>query len=397
MSRATRALLVIAILSLAVTRGRGHGGTPVSTGVFFESDRLIVPARYWGLFVGPESGPWRWICDEAISADQTPNPTRSWARAGSGVLHASDFRGVLSSRDGGCTWVPAVGEIAVRPSAQVVADPVSATTAWAVTYDSQSAYNALYRTDDDGKTWVPTLQEDAYLNSVAISADGQTIYVGGVERQGGAPVLYLSRSRGQTFSSITPNYLLDGAVPTTLRVLAVDPSNDSIVWLAASKEPKRALVKASGDGAVYEEQFQLPVDVYQVAFDGTTVWAATQAGLRKSVAGGAFAAAGDLSQTQCVIVKGATIYACSTNYQPDLKVLARSDDGGNHFVKVFQFSETAGPLETCPAGTPVATLCPPLWDLYAERLGVPVDRPDMGSDGGGFPPPPPSGCSLTGF
>jgi hypothetical protein len=290
--------------------------------------------------------------------------------------------------------VPSSGELALRPTAQVVADPIDPHAAWAVTYASQSDDNALYRTGDDGLTWSPIFRTDAYLNSVAVSGDGQTLYVGGVERVGAAPVLYLSHDRGQSFSRITPAYRLDGMPPVTLRVLSVDPADGSVVWLAAARDPKRALVRATAEGTQYQEQFQVSGEIFNLAFDRSraTVWAATQAGLRRSIAGAPFAPAGDLTQTQCVSMRGAAIYACSSNFQPDLKVLARSDDGGDHFTGIFQFSQAAGPIETCPAGTPVATLCPPLWDLYAERLGVPAG-PDLGS--GASDPLAPAGCSMA--
>jgi hypothetical protein len=373
---------VLAILFAVVVHG--HQGIPQSQTLFIEGNRLVVPARYWGMFVGSTSGPWRWICDEAMSSDATPNPNRSWARTGSGVYLASDFHGVLSSRDGGCTWEAAPGEIAARPTAAVAADPIDPHSAWAVTYASTPT-NALYLSGDDGKSFAPVFTADANLNGVALSPDAQRIWLSGSRRGTNAPVLWLSTDWGRSFQQLNVTYQIDGMVPTTLRVLAVDPRDPTHAWLAASRESARSLVES--DGTTFSERLRTTGDIFSIAFDASTTWAATQAGLYRGAPGASLTPKGDLSQAYCVILDGATVWACSSNYTPDFKVLARSDDGGDHFTGVFKFDQTVGPAD-CPAGTPVATICPPQWELYSERLDVP--RPDLG----GGPPPPPSGCSV---
>jgi hypothetical protein len=393
-----RALLGLAVICLLASVGRGHGGLPVSQQLFFDGNQITMAARYWGIFVGEEGGRWEWVCDEAISPELTVNPSRVWAKSAAGVYHLTDYHGVISSRDQGCTWTPATGEIATRPTAAVAADPVLPGTAWAVTYSSQAPWNAVWKTSDDGATWTDAVQADVYFNSLALSADGQTIYAGGVERgAGGRPVIYLSQNGGGTWTSVAPTYTLDGATPTLLRVLAVDPTDASVVYLAAFKDPTRALVKATAHAGVLTELVKSPGDLLGMAFDGprNTVWVAGQTGLLRSVAGAPFQPAGGLVQAQCVYVRGATIYACSTNYGPEYNVIARSDDGGETFHSVYQYADTDGPRTSCPAGTPVATMCPGTWELYAERLGVPVAGRDGGADG--MTAPPSGGCGGCSF
>src|SRR5262249_6844181 len=108
-----------------------HDGVlPASQAVLEHEGRVLVPARYFGAFVGsPNGGAWRWICGEAINR----NPARGWAMAGSGALHVTDFAGLTTSRDGGCSWSAAIGEIATRSTSRVVADPVEPARAWATT------------------------------------------------------------------------------------------------------------------------------------------------------------------------------------------------------------------------------------------------------------------------
>lgn len=392
------ALLALGVLVALVAIGRGHGGLPVSQQLMFDGDRVALAVKYWGLFLGREGGPWEWVCDEAISPDLvTANPSRVWARTSRGTYHLTDFKGVVSSRDGGCTWTPADGEIALRPTSVVVADPAAAREAWAVSYSSEAPWNAVFRTADDGVTWTALFQADVNFNGLAISADGTTLYATGQERAGGQRlVVYVSQDRGQSFQPVYPSYTLDGQVPRELRVLAVDPADPQVAWLTAFKDPKYALVKATGHATQTVEQFQSPGAIEQVAFDGArqTTWAATQGGLIRQAAGGAWERASHLATAQCVDVRGSSIFACSTSYAPDFLVIARSDDGGQSFRSIYRYDETAGPLTGCPPDTPVARICPGLWDLYAERLGVPVARVDGGGDGAS-PPPGPGGCSFA--
>ena len=97
-----RLLALASTLALFMDAGtaRGHGGLPVSETIEFKGDVLFVPTRYWGVFYGTDGGPWRWICEEAINKRQD----RKWALAGDGSFHVTDYYGITSSRDGGCTW-----------------------------------------------------------------------------------------------------------------------------------------------------------------------------------------------------------------------------------------------------------------------------------------------------
>jgi MYXO-CTERM domain-containing protein len=386
----------LAVLLLLVPGAAGaHGVPPVSERILFVGDQMLVPTRGWGVFVGSDGGDWRWICDEAINRD----PDRVWARSADGTFHVTDYLGVTSSRDGGCTWVAATSaDLATRRPSTVVADPVDPKGAWTSTYGSlDKPWEALFHTTDDGLTWTPVLMADEDLRGVALSADGATIYVIGFSRRtdGGAPMptLHVSRDRGATFTATPLGFTVDGQPPFDAVMREVDPADPSVAYFAAYAEPLHLLGRLDGYGARATEAFRVNADIGNVAFDPRwpaqrTIWVGTWAGLMRSVDGQSFAPAGDLHLAQCVAPHGGHLYACSWNFTPDEKAVARSDDGGDHFSRVFRYSDTLGPITSCPPSTPVATVCAASWEMYACQLGVACGG---ASDGGGGAPGATSG------
>src|SRR4051812_40331815 len=68
----------------------GHGSLPISQEIMWRGDTMLVPAAYWGLFIGTDGGPWQWICEEAMNANQS----RQMAFVSDGTLYATDRLGV---------------------------------------------------------------------------------------------------------------------------------------------------------------------------------------------------------------------------------------------------------------------------------------------------------------
>src|SRR2546421_104347 len=102
-----RAWIVVLGL-LAPSLAGAHGGLPISESIVERDGQLVVPTKYWGVFLGADGGPWRWICEEAINKRQD----RHWILTGDGTYHVNDYAGITSSRDGGCTWIAATGPLA---------------------------------------------------------------------------------------------------------------------------------------------------------------------------------------------------------------------------------------------------------------------------------------------
>ena len=414
-STLTKRLLTLVLLLLPLS-ARAHGGLPVSEQIIWNGDQMIVPTQYWGIFFGTDGGPWRWICEEAVNGDQQ----RVWTRAGSGAYHVNYFLGVTSSRDGGCTWITATGDISTRHVTSFFADPVEPQRVWAATGEGGDVpWNALYTTTDDGLSWMPVIEKDEYLYGVVVSGDGMTIYLTGTPRPNadagvtGIPptVLHVSRDRGMTFTDHAIDFPLDGQ-QAVVAPLAIDPADAGTVYLSATGAPSASLLVAKGFGATISKGFDVvppPVDmagvitprvglVYSVAFDTTrgSVLAATSFGLLRAKSGGAFVPTSALTRAQCVSLHGAAIYVCGYNYAPDLAAIARSDDGGDTFTPVFRYDETVGPVTTCGGATPVALTCPGIWQMYADQLGVGIGpsvdaSASMSADASTISPPP-SAC-----
>src|SRR5579883_1037531 len=347
--RRMRAPALACALALVPSLARAHGAPPVSEQIVLRGAELLVPTHYWGVFFGTETTPWRWICEEAINKDQS----RAWALTLDGTYHVTDYAGLTSSRDGGCTWIESTGDIASRSTSAVVADPVDGKRAWATTNEGASApWNALFTTPDDGLTWTPVLMGDEFFRSPVLSSDGKTIYVAGTSRAAGAPsvTLHVSKDGGATFASVPIAFSLNGAAQSDLEPLAVDPSDPGTVWLAVRAGAMQVLLQATNHGAAPTERFRLQATIGGIGFDPLNhavlvpvapLGGATLAGgFMRSVAGAPFAPFSNLHAAQCVLINGATIYACSSEFPPDSMAIGRSDDGGAHFTKVFRYDET---------------------------------------------------------
>jgi hypothetical protein len=404
-----RQLYLALLLGLAPSVAFAHGGLPLSETIIYRDGQLVVPTYFWGVFFGTDGGPWRWICEEAINTKRD----RRWALSGDGTYHVTDNKGVQSSRDGGCTWVAATGELADSETSTVVADPVDPKRAWATAFGSvlndagmSTPQGALFTTPDDGVTWTKVLAADEYFNGVALSSDGKHLYVVGWTYTTMANLfVHVSHDGGMTWNESPVTYAFtyttDGGTmtmnPSQVEPSAVDPADPTVVYLRAFSDPAYAMLRGTKEGTVLTEIARSEggpsgFGMGTPAFDGKgNVFVPAQEGLFFGPADGTMLQkTSNLSQAQCVLPHGNSIYACSWNYQPDNAAIARSDDGGKSFTKVFQYDQTVGPITTCPADSPVGKTCPDIWINYAVQLGIGAG--DMGTS----PPPPPScSCGLA--
>src|SRR5439155_6341781 len=121
--------------------------------------------------------------------------------------------------------------------------------------------------------------------------------------------------------------------------------------------------------------------------NGGTLFIATSEGLYASAGGAPPVKTSSLSYARCAVRHGTKLYACSWNYPPDSAAVARSDDDGKSFTKVFQYADTIGLTQACGPTTPVAKICPAIWLMYAPNLGIMLggnlDAGGSGDGGGG--------------
>jgi MYXO-CTERM domain-containing protein len=403
-----------------------HGGLPVSTGVLRQGETMYIPVVYWGLWVGTDNGPWTWICEEEMN----PFRLRKYALSTDGSFYITDSRGLTLSTDQGCTWTPATGEIAALKTSDIAADPVDGATAWATTTEVQtspdggsSANNGLFVTHDHGATFarVPALDGNGRrFESVKLAAGGIYVVSAGLS----APfnvTLHHSADGGGSFDARPINFTVGGTAPYAGEVMAIDPRDPNGLWLRlfvtaagdGGAMPLQVLVRSSDAGMNVTEVQRMVGEMTPsgatrgidgVAVDGKRgrVFVATAKGLYAGDdPGGAatvtIAPTGGLTIAQCVEVHGDAIYVCSSNYSPDFKALARSDDGGQTFHQVLSYQATEGPVD-CPKGTPVGDLCPGFWEMYASQLGIDNGFIDggAGADGGSGGGGGSCSCSLGG-
>lgn len=419
---AAAAILFSSSLALA------HGGLPVSQKILRQAngDTMYVPVVFWGVWVGPAGGPWKWICEEMING----NRFRKFALSQDGAFYTTDTKGVTLSTDRGCTWTAATGAIAQLHVSDLDVDPVDGATAYAATGDGGTvlpdggvvpAMNAVYVTHDHGATWsaLPGLASQAsrIFQTVRVApSDGKTIYATSAGQSSPyAPALHASTDGGANFTTTPLAYMLDGVAPHALEILAIDPRNAAIVWaravaevpMGASSVERHALLRSTDGGATWTETYKLDATMEAsgatrgidgVAFDvdGGKVWVATRTGLVSGADAGnattpTLATAGNLSQSQCVDVHGGKVYACSSQFPPDNAAVAASSDGAT-FSSVLNYVDTVGPVDYCPAGTPVADNCPSYWYMYGSQLGISFDG---GTGGDMGPMTKPGGCGCT--
>lgn len=424
MKAATVALLLLA----APTVARAHGGLPVSQHILRVNggETMYVPVVYWGLWVGKAGGPWKWICEEMVNGYRF----RKWALSGDGMFYATDVKGVTLSRDHGCTWTAAAGELATLHVSDLVVDPDDGATAYACTGDGGSilpdggvapARNAVYVTNDHGATWKPlpslASQSTRLFTSVRIARSApRVVYVtSNAQTTPFSPTLHRSFDGAASFSSAALGYTLDGAAPFSLELLAIDPRDPMVVWARAVADvtragatvPRQALLRSSDGGTSWSELAKLDAvlepsgqtrGIDGVAFDvaSKVTYVATRTGLlAASDSGGSaapsLAATGNLAHTQCVEVHGGFVIACSSQFPPDNAAIARSSDGAHNFSSVLNYVDTIGPIDSCPAGTPVADNCPFYWSMYGAQLGISFDGGAADLSG---PPPKSGGCSY---
>lgn len=353
----------------------------------WRGDTMLIPAAYWGIFLGTDGGPWQWICEEAINANQA----RQLALVSDGTLYATDRTGLTVSRDNGCSWEAVTSMVSSLQIVALLADP-QRPRVWALSSSSDGLDNGLFYSDDAGRTFVRGYAIPNHLPSgLRVSDDGQTLVVSSVTnalpRQA---VLHVSRDGGMNFTTQALTVQVDGQPLSFFKATWIDPRPPAPIYIQTEVVEGTALLRIDGTAQ--------PVEVLRAAGVVTAMalnpprdllFVATTKGLYSTptAATAQFSKLPTLAATQCLSSHKGTFYACAWNFAPDQAAIARLSNDAASYSRVFQFSDTKNYVE-CPAGTPVAQICPMVWLNYADQLGINLS-PDMGT-----PPPPAPGCSC---
>lgn len=399
------------LVATALTSAHGNGRAPLTNGIAFrpgDAQSIYVRATF-GLLVSHDDGcTFRWVCEQSIGYGGQFDP--KYAIAQDGTIFATTFEGLRVSRDGGCTFTTApptegvwVDAIDIGPTGHV----------WIATAETAAASD-VYRSTNNGMTFEHRGMHSANIwwKSVKVApSDGNRVYVAGYQVSGPplpdggmpAPQAHLLRSDNGG-DSWTPSPLANvqyGSTPILL-VAAVDPANADhvlVTSIGASPPAGARLYRSLDAGATLTEVLVTTDEIRDVVFHAGKVVVATRAGgTFQSTDNGATFAPLAAPQLACLGERGGQLLGCGANWDPDFKAVARSSDGGATWDKVWRFVELAGPLD-CPAGTPTASECGPMWPTLQQQFGAKgpacgvvdgaTDAPDGKKPGSG-------GCCETG-
>lgn len=387
MKRTALALLLLSVQMPAVARA--HGSLPIAQQIYWQRDTMMVPAAYWGLFIGREGGPWRWICEEAINLNQQ----RKWAILSDGTLFATDRTGVTVSRDAGCSWESVGAPMSALDVVALAADPTRARV-WVLANDSAAnSDTGLWFSDDQGRTWQRSHALGMDLpTGLALSADGRTLLVGSLTQDmPRQAIVHVSTNGGASFTPRKLTETIDGKPFFGFAPVFIDPRAADRLFLRVSVDAGDALLRSDAGGPFVEVlRVQGKIQDLQVDAASDQLFVATTKGLFVAKGAGPVEPLTTLASAQCVSPHNGTLYACAWNYAPDLAAIARLSSDAKTFTKVFQFHDTKEPLG-CPAETPVAKICPGVWRQYADQLGIDLKATGSSTE----MPADPAGCQVA--
>lgn len=374
------------ILTVFPSLCHGHGSLPVSQQILWRDQTMMVPTPYWGVFLGSDGGPWRWICEEAINMDQQ----RRFALGKDGTLYATDRNGITVSRDNGCSWANVTTGINTFQVISIVGDP-SKPRVWALASAPTPMDTGLWRSDDAGQTWQQAYRlPDHWVSGLRLSEDGQTLAITSLApttpRQ---PMLHVSRDGGANFTAQSVSYQVDGQDVGTVLPLWIDPRAPGDIYIATKDAATNVLLRIGAAGAPME-MMRVTTGIRDMMRDtrNDQLLVATSKGLWAGKGGAALQPLTTLASAQCLSLHGDALYACGWNYAPDQAAITRLSSDATIHTKVFQYHETEAPVD-CPANTPVSQICPGIWMNYADQLGIDL------SQRGNMPKMEESGCALT--
>ncbi|MCX5744911.1 MAG: hypothetical protein NT062_20675 [Proteobacteria bacterium] len=380
-----RSVALVAALSATAF---GNGRPPLTNGVFFrpgDAHSQYVRTTF-GLLISHDDCTFRWVCEQNIGYGGAFDP--KYAIATDGTIFATTYNGLRVSRDNGCTFTTATADAPVGDPGRIAELWIDAIDIgptgeiWVATADSGHPNN-VYRSTDNGVTFAPRGMSSPTIwwKSVLVApTDPQRAYVTGYQVAGVAPdggqlppTAHLMRTDdgGATWfeSPLAGVTLGQQAVSYVVGVSPTDA--DTILYATEYSHPPSGdrLYRSRDGGATLTEVLATTSHIHNVTFldASTVVVAAGPADSFISVDGGAtFAplkgyldAQNNAPQLDCVGKRGDELFGCGANWNPDFKAIVRSTDAA-HWTKVTRFVEIAGPLE-CPAGTPGADVCAPLW------------------------------------
>lgn len=422
-----RALAIAALCAAASSVALANGRAPLTNGMFLRpgDDHSLYVRTTFGLLISHDDGcTFHWVCEKAIGYGGEFDP--KYAIATDGTIFATTFTGLRVSRDNGCTWTTATSSAGVNDPGRIADIWIDAIDisplgdVWVATAESAKP-NDVFRSTDNGVTFTPMgLQSPViWWKSIKVAkSDPQRIYVTGYQVASTAQAhLRRSTDQGQTWTPVPlPANVQYGATPIVY-VTAVDPGNADHLYLTSlgANPPNGDRVYRSLDaGDTWTEVAATTDPVRDIVIRSNhTALIATLAGgtYESTTMDGTFAKLGtvrpnatDINPPRlgCLAQKpDGTLLGCGANWQPDYMAVGRAQNP-LAFQKLFRFVDLAGPVE-CPAGTPEADMCAPMWPSLKQQFGATGPgtcgaQPDLPMIDLPTPPPPKGGgcCDAGG-
>ncbi|WP_437960284.1 hypothetical protein WME76_12000 [Sorangium sp. So ce119] len=373
-----------------------------------DPSRLIVRATY-GLLATQDGGErWRWICEPVVGFGDNEDPMIAFLA--DGTIIAGVFDGLSASRNGGCDWSFAPGDLQDRYVIDLSADredPSRAVLVVSTGLGSGRFLTQLWETSDNAERWTKAgvdLPEDFLAHTVdAAPSRRERVYVSG---RFGAPdyagALERTDDRGATWTRLDIPDSNDRRLPY---LGAIDPADPDIVYVRLDGEPADALIVSHDGGESFTTIFEGQGNLLGFALSpdgGSVIVGGPQDGIWRAPASSLeFEKISDVG-ARCLTWTAEGIFACGDEFTDGFTV-GRSIDEGATFAALMHLDGLCGPLE-CAPDSGMASTCTDLWGATELTIGSQQCGGDAaagsgsgsGSGGGSDPPPAgePDGCGC---
>jgi len=412
-----RSLACIALVLATAAGAHANGRNPHTVGIYFKPGdaSTVYVSTTFGLLSSKDGGcTFNWMCEQSIGYGGTWDP--KYAVAADGTIFATTFEGLRISRDGGCSWSTApltyglwIDALTIGPTGEV----------W-VGIAETAGMNDVLSSKDNGVTFQSRgMQSSAvWWKSVSVApTNAQRVYTTGYQ-VAGTPQAYFYRTDdgGMDWTPVTLSNITYGGAPV-VRVQAVDPTNPDVIYMSSeAAAPQGAgdrLYRSTNGGDSFSEVLVAGGFVHDVLFRDGKIFVSTQRRTSTSLVGGptyvstdngvTFAEMAGTPELACLTQSpDGSLLGCGANWEPDFKAIARSQDNGATWDKVWRFVETNDAVQ-CEPGTVQHDTCDVmLWDC--PTCGTDLKR-QFGAHppacaGGSDPPAPPrksgGGCCGAG-
>lgn len=389
----------LAIASPALANGRYPAAGQIVVAPT-DPDHIVVRATYGAITSRDAGQSWGWICEGAIGYGGIEDPMMGITA--DGTLLAGIFNGLSISRDSGCSWAFAGGDLTKRYVTDLSVekgDPSRAVLIVSNGVGPSEFLTQLWESPDNGLTWtqagVDLPSSFLGLTVDVAPSDPQRVYVSG--RYGPADqylgAIQRSTDRGASWQSLS----VPGSDDTHLPYLsAVDPNNPDILYVRLDGDPVDILLVSKDGGDTFTNAFESTGNLFGFALspDGSTVFVGgSKDGLwRAPTSKLAFEKVSEVN-VRCLTATDTLLYACGDEFT-DGFTIGVSTTQGSTWTPLMHLASPCGPL-ACGEKTSVREQCEAAWGATQLTLGAETCESDAGpTSPTPTPTPTPDGCGC---